>query len=427
MFEDLEHKSVVVEVNKHKVVVFTKAPPKDYSEPFMRFSTPFIVDGQGAWDAELYLAYSDNYITKEMLGKLGFVRLNYGEYGRRMVKEACVEIHGFTFLVDFVVIDYADEGEPPVMFERDFLVTTKCKIGYQAFLANFLVLDIPVDKELPLSLGRSLLVQLKNTDWGSDGHEMYKKTEGDGAWHEKFKMEYRHEDGDEFVYYSWERAFSIKEDVYREWCLEFFLTMYFERKVDRTMIIKEKCIWFRLCGEEHVFTLPEFAVILGLILVGALVHRTRSKEKCQKEDLWMMSILEEGRFAKAVWIIVEYLCKKSPRIKENSDIYGGHYVPKILKALGYYVDEEVAKFSEPIEYEDWTDKIGGHYGDHFTGTRTSYGGNSIVPNLGYKIGELSIGVQDNDDDEEMSDQMVRSKKCMGSGDEMDDIDVENWF
>nr|GFC28059.1 hypothetical protein [Tanacetum cinerariifolium] len=201
MFEDLEHKSVVVEVNKHKVVVFTKAPPKDYSEPFMRFSTPFIVDGQGAWDAELYLAYSDNYITKEMLGKLGFVRLNYGEYGRRMVKEACVEIHGFTFLVDFVVIDYADEGEPPVMFERDFLVTTKKKldevmmgrarlenknfcdkekdmviekglpkniydpgnfvlpvrIGYQAFLANFLVLDIPVDKELPLSLGRPFL------------------------------------------------------------------------------------------------------------------------------------------------------------------------------------------------------------------------------------------------------------------------------
>ncbi|GKD40517.1 DNA-directed DNA polymerase [Tanacetum coccineum] len=130
MFEALEHKSVVMEVNKHKVVVFTKAPPRDYSEPFMRFSTPCVVDGQGAWDAELDLAYSNNYITEEMLEKLGFVRLDYDEYGRRMVNEARVEIYGFTFLVDFVVIDYANEWEPSVMFERDFLVTTKCKVDF---------------------------------------------------------------------------------------------------------------------------------------------------------------------------------------------------------------------------------------------------------------------------------------------------------
>ncbi|GKA73747.1 hypothetical protein Tco_0780049 [Tanacetum coccineum] len=32
MFEALKHKSVVVEVNKYKVVVFTKAPSRDYSE-----------------------------------------------------------------------------------------------------------------------------------------------------------------------------------------------------------------------------------------------------------------------------------------------------------------------------------------------------------------------------------------------------------
>ncbi|GJV04683.1 hypothetical protein Tco_1338252 [Tanacetum coccineum] len=130
MFEAFEHKSVVVEVNKHKVVVFTKAPPRDYSEPFMRFSIPCLVDGQGTWDVELDLAYSDNYIMEEMLEKLGFVRLDYGKYGRRMVKEARVEIHGFTFLVDFVVIGYANEGEPSVMFERDFLVTTKCKVDF---------------------------------------------------------------------------------------------------------------------------------------------------------------------------------------------------------------------------------------------------------------------------------------------------------
>ncbi|GKB30444.1 hypothetical protein Tco_0869845 [Tanacetum coccineum] len=190
------------------------------------------------------------------------------------------------------------------------------------------------------------------------------------------KIEYRHEDGDEFMDYSWERAFLIK-----------------------------------LCGEEHVFTLPEFVVILSLyepselkyqlfpnnlkinnkefdhnkywkrigeptktnkrtslvkdplmrivhkLLVGALVHRTRSREICQKANLWMMSMLEEGRFANMAWIIVEYLCKKTPGIKENSDICGGHYVTKIAKALGYYVEEEVAKFLKPVECEEWIDEM----------------------------------------------------------------------
>nr|GEZ53342.1 hypothetical protein [Tanacetum cinerariifolium] len=84
MFKALEDKSDVVEVNKHK----------------------------------------------DMLGKLGFVRLDYGEYGRRMVKEAHVAIHGFNFLVNFVVIDCANEGEPSVRFGRDFLVTTKCKVDF---------------------------------------------------------------------------------------------------------------------------------------------------------------------------------------------------------------------------------------------------------------------------------------------------------
>ncbi|GKD65796.1 putative ribonuclease H-like domain-containing protein, partial [Tanacetum coccineum] len=89
----------------------------------------WIRDGQGAWDAELDLSYSDSYITEEMLGKLGFVRLDYGEYGKRMVKEVRVEIHGFNFLVDFVVIAYANEGDPSIMFGKDFLFSVMGEVG----------------------------------------------------------------------------------------------------------------------------------------------------------------------------------------------------------------------------------------------------------------------------------------------------------
>ncbi|GJR26025.1 hypothetical protein Tco_1102257 [Tanacetum coccineum] len=94
------------------------------------FSLPCDVDGQGAWDAELDMADSSNYITEERFDQLGFVRVDYGKYGRKMVKEVRVEIHGFTFLVDFIVISYANDGEPSVIFGRDFLVTSESSVDF---------------------------------------------------------------------------------------------------------------------------------------------------------------------------------------------------------------------------------------------------------------------------------------------------------
>nr|GFD22066.1 hypothetical protein [Tanacetum cinerariifolium] len=79
------------------------------------------------------------------------------------------------------------------------------------------------------------------------------------------KLEYIYEeDGDVFVDYSWERELSIDNEIYPEWVLEFFSTLYFDKVVDRNNLMKEKCIWFRLCGYEHILTLLEFAVVLGL-------------------------------------------------------------------------------------------------------------------------------------------------------------------
>nr|GEV00176.1 hypothetical protein [Tanacetum cinerariifolium] len=101
LFEALNHKSVIVNEGSHRVVMFKKETPRGYSRPFTRFSLPCDVDGQ-----------------------------DYGKYERKMVKEVHVEIHGFTFLVDFVVIGYANEGEPSVLFGRDFLVTSKSRVDF---------------------------------------------------------------------------------------------------------------------------------------------------------------------------------------------------------------------------------------------------------------------------------------------------------
>ncbi|GJU20379.1 hypothetical protein Tco_1153721 [Tanacetum coccineum] len=228
-------------------------------------------------------------------------------------------------------------------------------------------------------------------------------------------LEYIYEgDGDLFVDYSWERALSIDDEIYPEWVLEFFSTLYFDKDVDRQNLMKEKCIWFRLCGHEHILTLPEFAVALGLfteeevehrlfevyfgklevddkkfdhkdywtrvgkptltnhkevlvkeplmrivhkVIMGSLVHRVASRERCQKQDLWMMSALEESRGVNLAWIIADHLYKHAPGTKENCVICAGYYVTKIASFLGYYVDEEIKKCSEPIDYDYWTSKM----------------------------------------------------------------------
>ncbi|GJT48085.1 hypothetical protein Tco_0974242 [Tanacetum coccineum] len=99
----------------------------------------------------------------------------------------------------------------------------------------------------------------------------------------KMNYEYLHDDGDVFVDYSWERALLIYGDVYPEWCLEFFSTMYFDRGVDRTKLMMKKCIWFKLCGVEKVLTLLEFVVLLGLYEEDELSHR-----------VWVLVSKEDG-------------------------------------------------------------------------------------------------------------------------------------
>ncbi|GKB39496.1 hypothetical protein Tco_0884438 [Tanacetum coccineum] len=67
---------------------------------------------------------------RRSVGKHGFMRVNFCDYGRKMVNDVNVEIHGVKFKADFVVLDYVNEGEPSIMFGRDFLVTTKSQVDF---------------------------------------------------------------------------------------------------------------------------------------------------------------------------------------------------------------------------------------------------------------------------------------------------------
>ncbi|GKE07147.1 hypothetical protein Tco_1399165 [Tanacetum coccineum] len=164
------------------------------------------------------------------------------------------------------------------------------------------------------------------------------------------------------------------------------------------------------------------------LIVGALFHRLESKERCQKNELWMMSALEDARSINVALVIAEYLYKSALGIKENSAIYGGHYLIKIAQSLGYYVDEETEKCSKPIECEKWTTKmlakeldldnqtLDGAPGDgYFTGSMPNLGGTSIVPSLGYEVrGSPGARQDEDDDDASMSEQRIHTDDDMGS-------------
>ncbi|GKA91576.1 hypothetical protein Tco_0813446, partial [Tanacetum coccineum] len=87
LFYALEHKRVVIDVDNHKIVIFTKAPLRAFGEPFLRYSLPWKVDGQGAWDVELDLADSEKYVMEKVLENMGFVHVSLSDYGRKMVND----------------------------------------------------------------------------------------------------------------------------------------------------------------------------------------------------------------------------------------------------------------------------------------------------------------------------------------------------
>ncbi|GJR78825.1 hypothetical protein Tco_0149610 [Tanacetum coccineum] len=61
---------------------------------------------------------------------MGFVHVSISDYGMKMVNDVNVEIHEVNFKADFVVLDYPNEGEPSIMFGRDFLATTKSQVDF---------------------------------------------------------------------------------------------------------------------------------------------------------------------------------------------------------------------------------------------------------------------------------------------------------
>ncbi|GKE18145.1 hypothetical protein Tco_1425722, partial [Tanacetum coccineum] len=172
---------------------------------------------------------------------------------------------------------------------------------------------------------------------------------------EMMKLEYIYEgDGDIFVDYSHEHILTLPEfavvlglfteDEVKHHLFEVYFgklevdDKQFDHKDYLTRAGKPT-----LTNHKEVLVKEPLMRIVHKVIVGSLVHRVASMERCQKRDLWMMSALEESRRVNLAWIIADHLYKLAPGTKENRVICAGHYVTKIACFLGYCVDDEIKK------------------------------------------------------------------------------------
>nr|GEX08613.1 hypothetical protein [Tanacetum cinerariifolium] len=480
LFDALEYKSVVIEVDNKKITIFTKAPLRAFGEPFMRYPLPCKVDGQGAWEAKLDLTDSANYITEKVLESMGFVHVSLSDYGRKMVNDVNLEIHGVKFKANFVVLDYVNEGEPSILFGRDFLATTKSQVDFglgeirlnerlnkKEFSEedkvgiiehglpkktcgpkNF-VLPVKINGVVEMvalvdtgasvcvlpyrtygviiDMGRGMLCiddeVIRHTyfpkpqsksyveafemegedDWlgsfqvgrdedgnmkygsvapsfidteddieraGNEGYGTYKKVDGDGNWHARFEIvtpsgrkfnqkirkdtlpnpliaEYERRNKRNTITYSlqpvlnanlkWKDFPSIERQAYFE---------KLSKLQERSFGVPRVANWRLFDGYGFEDTLREMMKL-----------KVASRERCQKQDLWTMSALEESRGLNLAWIIADHLYKHAPGTKENNVICTGHYVTRIACFLSYCMDDEIKKCLKPIDCEYWISKM----------------------------------------------------------------------
>ncbi|GJX45782.1 hypothetical protein Tco_0262458 [Tanacetum coccineum] len=227
-----------------------------------------------------------------------------------------------------------------------------------------------------------------------------------------FRIIFKEDDELVFTCRAWWKAFKVKEDVYKEWCLEFFSTLWVDKQIKVENITSKVCIWFRLCGRNYEFTLSDFGVLLGLytedeinepkfrayleageinfdkfpiksfwesiskndngrknevslrdpklklihrLIVNVVLHRDYSRDKLFHMDVWLMSLIPERRAANVPWIITTYLFDRAAGKRGTSKIGGGHWVTRIVRNLRLFGPLEIKKCSSPLK-SGWLDK-----------------------------------------------------------------------
>nr|GEW88832.1 hypothetical protein [Tanacetum cinerariifolium] len=289
LFDALEHKSVVIEV-----------------------------DGQEAWDAELDLADSANYVTEKVLDSMGFVHVSISDYGRKM-------------------------GNLLLCLEGTFWQPKKSQVD---FGLGEIRMSLTMFEEV-----NGVIVLLE--EFRSSSEEVVKMGKANRnkgkrrRWNAKYDLV-----GQSFldIEDDIERALALKKSR-KDTLPNPFIEEYEKRNKKNTITYSLQPMsngnlkWKDFPSVER-HTYCERLLKLQDRSIG--VPRLATKACLM---LMMMGALEESRGVNLAWIIADHLYKHASGTKESSVICAGHYVIKIASSLEYCMDDEIKKCLEPIDYE----------------------------------------------------------------------------
>jgi hypothetical protein len=208
----------------------------------------------------------------------------------------------------------------------------------------------------------------------------------------------------------WKKAVEIKENTYKEWCLEFFSTVKVKKEIADEELFAEGIMKFRLGGTKHTVTLLELGRLLGVyseeevgienfkklivkgerkkknfdgdkyweeisgenvkvfgkkrvwkirnpmlqvihkILVKSVFHRNHYEQYVLDDDLWILHMFDKHQsisHVNLVWFMAQYPGKEAIAAG-GTRICGGHLVTRIAKGLGLMNEGEMALFSRHV-------------------------------------------------------------------------------
>ena len=113
--------------NEQRIHIFHRM---ETDECYMKFITPCHVENIYTNDVVADLDYSRNYVSKELMKRLG-LGFEERENGSKIInKKLLVQMNVDVFLVEFYVNPSDDEWVPSVIFGRPFLVLAKGTVDF---------------------------------------------------------------------------------------------------------------------------------------------------------------------------------------------------------------------------------------------------------------------------------------------------------
>ncbi|GJR45934.1 hypothetical protein Tco_1314037 [Tanacetum coccineum] len=126
------------------------------------------------------------------------------------------------------------------------------------------------------------------------------------------------QDDRRFVSQAWNRLFRIKEQVVREYVMEFLSSFTFRDHIEE--LDEADTMVFQLGGEKRSMTMRQFIQALG---------RHSRKKKVTLDDLFLLHSMDGGVNVDIPWHVAKFLCDKAKGSKRKSLIVGAHLIGKI--------------------------------------------------------------------------------------------------